>query len=95
MPTDLDLLIVDPDSAAVVCSRSLGGNLTLERARQVLGREPGTRMPGLEAWSGVSPDELRQISSASYAHGADPAEIDVIAQRFPSSRYLWILVRDF
>ncbi len=94
MSIDIRLLILDPESAAVVCERWLGGCSTMERAEEILGRPPRQAMIGLESWSGFAPDDVRRIAEASYLEGGTPSEIAILSELFPAPRYVWTLVVD-
>src|SRR5512135_2661999 len=95
MSIDFRLLILDPDSAAVVCERWLGGRDTLETAQEILARPPDSSGLGLECWSGVAPDDVRRIAEASYSGGGTSAEVATLSERFPTPRYIWMLISDY
>lgn len=95
MATDLSVIVFDPDLGAVVYARWLGGTGTLEAARDVLRRSPTTTSTGLECWAPITRDEAERIAAAHYADGATPEDIARLSIRFPCSRYIWMVVRDF
>ena len=95
MSIDFRLLVLDPDSAVVVCDRWLGKRNTLEAAQEILARPPDSASLGLECWSGVAPDDVRRIAEASYVGGGTPKEVTVLSERFPSPRYVWMLVSGY
>lgn len=95
MSTDLSLLILDPNAGAVVRVRWLGGNRTMELAREVLARPPGRSATGLECWADVTPMEVTRIASGSYVGGATVSEVTHLATGFPAPPYVWTLIRDY
>jgi hypothetical protein len=93
--TDLTLVILDRGTRAVVCSRWLGGNGTLEVVQRTLRAGPNFSTRGLDCWTKLTSQDLEQVATASCFQGGTPTEIATLAELFPSERFTWMLVRDY
>jgi hypothetical protein len=104
MGSELVLLIVDPVRATMVCDRFIGYGRALDAAwRAFEGTAPSEEslVPdpsgyGVFCWTDVGVWEVKQIvQDGPAAGGLEPIEVDELAERFPPSRYWWLIWRDY
>jgi hypothetical protein len=79
----------------MVCARWIGGRGTVERARELLGREPVPSPAGPEYWPDLSASDVVKLAEVRYSAGLTSAEVERLAAEFPDARYWWILEHDY
>lgn len=95
MASDISFLIFDPRSGAMVRRRWLGMGGTRNKAREVLGDATTKIARGHDCWSSVAPADVARIAEARYVGGAEPAEVEALARRYPPPDYWWLIDHDY
>jgi len=91
MSASVYLMIVDPESGAVIMNRWVGLSSVRERAREVLQRPPDHEATGFASWGRLTVAEASLICEAHDDDGITPAEVEQLGVEHPGERFWWAL----